>query len=325
MPDTRTVRIGIHARNDYTFRPQDFELVREAKIETIKMMSFTDISVFKSLRQENPNIEFIVRLHDDRVKAGFHPSPQEFASKFITRMKELRPFATKFEVHNEPNHPARYEGWGQEDSYAQDFNQWFLQVYSLLKSGCEWAELGFPGLAVPHRDLEWLDICRPAIEKADWLGVHCYWQTPADQPNNHLHGKWGLRFKEYHSKFPTKPLEITECGNANGQSGIPLSETEMSRQYVEYYQELYKYNYIVSAASLRSKIRPPRRAQERPGRPKRTSHHHPPKHGSQNLAGGRKKHGAAWLSLVHPRWPTGRSRRRPQNGPAQKYRYRTRG
>ncbi len=250
MPDTRTVRIGIHARNDYTFRPQDFELVKEARVETIKMMSFTDISVFKRLRKENPNLEFIVRLHNDKMGVGFHPSPQEFATELIPRMRELRPFVTKFEIHNEPNHPYRYEGWSQEDSDARDFNQWFLQVYSSLKSACEWAELGFPGLAVPHRDLEWLDICRPAIEKADWLGVHCYWQTPPDQPHNHLHDKWGLRFKEYHSRFPTKPLEITEFGNANGQNSIPLSEDDRTRQYVEYYQELYKYNYIGSASAF---------------------------------------------------------------------------
>ncbi len=249
MPNTRTVRIGVHARNDYKFTEQDYELVREAKIETIKIMSFTEDRVFERLRKENPELQFIVRLYK-KMGVGVHPSPQEFASEFVPRMKELRLFTTKFEVHNEPNHPHRYEGWGQEDSYAHDFNQWFLQVYSLLKSACEWAELGFPGLAVPHRDLEWLDICRPAIEKADWLGAHCYWQTPPEQPNNHLVDKWGLRFKDYHSQFPTKTLEITEFGNSNGQSGLPLSEKERSRQYVEYYQELFKYPYIGSASAF---------------------------------------------------------------------------
>ncbi len=255
MPATRTVRIGIHARNDYTFTKGDYQLIREAKIETIKMMSFTEISVYERLRRENPDLDFIVRLFDEKMGVNSHPTSQEFAEKFVPIMNKLRPFATKFEIHNEPNIRERYEGWGAEDSDARDFRQWFVEVYSRLKAACPWAKLGFPGLAVPHihRDLEWLDICREAIEKADWLGVHCYWQTPpdrSDQRNNHLSDLWGLRFKEYHERFPNKVIEITEFGNSNGQSGLSLSSEEMVRQYTEYYQELYKYHYLGSASAF---------------------------------------------------------------------------
>lgn len=250
--ETRTCRVGVHGRNDLFWTEQDFQLVQEAKIETVKMMSFTDLSVFERLRNENPDLEFIVRLHDDRIKAGFHPSPPEFASKFITRMKELWPFATKFEVHNEPNHPARYEGWGQERFDARDFNDWFMEVYDWLKQAHPWADLGFPGLAVPHRDLEWLDICAPAIEKADFLCAHCYWQTPPDQLDNYLNSMWGMRFKAYHEKFPDKAIHITEFGNSNGQADppLPLSEDDMACQYVDYYQELFKHDYVGSACAF---------------------------------------------------------------------------
>ena len=39
-------------------------------------------------------------------------------------MISLRPYATKFEIHNEPNHVDLYEGWGPSLDQARDFNRW---------------------------------------------------------------------------------------------------------------------------------------------------------------------------------------------------------
>jgi tetratricopeptide (TPR) repeat protein len=244
---TRTMRVGLHGRNSELFEEVDYQLVREARIETLKMMSTTRPEVFKRLKDENPNIEFIVWLWDDRMGVGTHPTPDQFAARMLPIMEKLRPYVTKFEIHDEPNHLQRYNGWGQEDADARDFTQWFLQVYDLLHTAAPWAELGFPGLAIPHRDLEWIEIARPAVEKADWLGVHCYWLTTPQEPRNHLSDFWGLRFKYYHEKFPNKLIIITQFGNSNAQGGLPLTDDEMARQYVEYYQELFKYPYIHSA------------------------------------------------------------------------------
>ncbi len=247
---TRTCRIGLHGRNNARFDELDYQVIRSAKIETLKMLGQTHPDVFRRIKDENPGIEFITRLYDDRFKVDKHPMPQEFAARQIPIMRSLQPYCTKFEIHNEPNHPQRYEGWGQEDYHAQNFNNWFLQVYALLKEACPWAQLGFPGLAIPHRDLDWIEICAPAINKADWLGVHCYWQTAPGQERNHLTDAWGLRFKFYHEKFPQKIIEITECGNSNIQANppIPISEGDLARQFAEYYQALYRYAYINSAS-----------------------------------------------------------------------------
>ncbi|MFQ5613743.1 MAG: N-acetylmuramoyl-L-alanine amidase [Anaerolineae bacterium] len=246
----RSCRVGLHGRNNVDFEELDYQAIRDAKIETLKMMGQTKVEVFRKIKEDKPGIEFITRLYDPRFGEDTHPSPQEFAEGQVPVMNALRPYCLKFEIHNEPNHRDRYEGWGQEDSHARDFNQWFLRVYDLLKNACPWASLGFPGLAIPHRDLEWADICRPAIERADWLGVHCYWQTPPGQENNHLDDFWGLRFKSYHERFPDKIQEITECGNSNIQANppIPISEEDLAAQYVEYFQELFKYPYINSAS-----------------------------------------------------------------------------
>jgi len=225
-------------------------LVKSAKIECLKMMSFTVLEDFDRLAEESPGMGFVVRLYDGRFGKGHHPTPAEFAGTFIPIMEELGTYAIRFEVHNEPNHLEGIEGWGQEDHHAHDFNNWFLEVYDMLKQACPWAELGFPGLALHHRDLEWLDICRPAIEKAEWLGVHCYWQNPTPAFSNHMANYWGLWFKEYHERFPDKPLEITEFGNSNGQGGYPVLPHEIALEYEEYYQELFKYPYLRSASAF---------------------------------------------------------------------------
>ena len=247
---TRTCRVGLHGRNNVNFDEIDYQVIHTAKIETLKMMGQTSPRVFKRLKEETPHIEFVTRLYDDRFGVNKRPTPQEFVAKQLPLMRALQPYCAKFEVHNEPNHLQGYEGWGQEDYHAQDFNQWFLRVYDLIKNALPWALLGFPGLAIPHRDLHWIEICRPAVERADWLGVHCYWQTPPGQENNHLADFWGLRFKYYHKKFPRKIQEITECGNSNIQADPPIaiSEEALARQYEAYYREVFKYPYVNSAS-----------------------------------------------------------------------------
>ncbi len=244
----RTCRVSLHGRNYESFEEVDYQIVREARIETLKMMSQTHPDAFNRLKSENPDIEFIVRLWDDRMGVGHHPTPEQFVERMVPIMQGLRSFATKFEIHNEPNHLKRYEGWGQDDADARDFNQWYQQVFKLLKQRCPWALLGFPGLAIPHRDLEWVEICRPAVEMSDFLGVHCYWQTTPQEPRNHLADFWGLRFKYYHDKFPGKVIDLLEVGNSNAQSGLPITDAEVARQFVEYFQELFKYPYLNSAS-----------------------------------------------------------------------------
>ncbi len=243
----RTCRVGVHARNDHVFHDPDYAMIREAKIETIKMMSQTNVDVFKRLKQERSDIELITRLYDDRFGTHGHPSPEEFAAKMVPVMKNLQPYSLKFEVHNEPNHLHRIEGWGDKDEDAKDFNAWYLRVHDIIKAQCSWAQLGFPGLAIPHRDLEWVELCRPAVEKSDWLGVHCYWQTPPAQMHNHLADFWGLRFKYYHEKFPDKIIDLTEVGNSNVQNNIPFTRESHAKEFTEYLTECFKYPYLNSA------------------------------------------------------------------------------
>jgi hypothetical protein len=245
----RSCRVGVHGRNDTEFYEADYNAIREAKIEVLKMMSHTQVEHFKNLQAQNPGLEFITRLYDEgNFGVHGHPHPEDFAQRMIRAMNQLQPYCAKFEIHNEPNHMDRIEGWGDTDEDARNFNTWFLRVYDVLKRQCPWAQLGFPGLAIPHRDLEWTDLCRPAIEQADWLGVHCYWQTPRGQEHNHLANAWGLRFKYYHERFPNKIIELTEVGNSNVQNNIPFTEESHAQEFTEYLTECFKYPYLNSAS-----------------------------------------------------------------------------
>jgi hypothetical protein len=240
--------VGVHGRNDSDFHENDYRAIREAKIEAIKMMTHTRLDVFKRLKADNPNLEIITRLYDGSTfNERGHPSPEDFCGRMLPLINQLQPYCIKFEIHNEPNHLHRIEGWGDTDDDARDFNQWYLRVYEILKQNCPWAKLGFPGLAIPHRDLEWIELCTPAVQKSDWLGVHCYWQTPRGQEHNHLVEAWGLRFKHYHKLFPDKIIDLTEVGNSNVQSSIPFTEESHAREYAEYLAECFKYPYLNSA------------------------------------------------------------------------------
>jgi hypothetical protein len=236
-------RVGVHGRNDVRFTEGDYQLLRLARIETLKTMSHTDLSVYQRLRSELPDLEFIVRLFDDRVGYRSHPDPNAFIGRMVPVVERLKPHTLKFEIHNEPNHAQGFEGWGASDADARDFLSWYMHVLQGLKKACPWARFGFPGLALnwPHRDLEWLSICQEAVRASDWLGCHCYWQY-----DDMLSDEWGLRFKLYRQRFPGKAIEITEFGNSTPD----LSADEMARQYVRYYQELNRYFYLGSASAF---------------------------------------------------------------------------
>ncbi len=237
-------RVGVHARNAPLFEEVDYEVLRIAKIETLKMMSLNRDEVFRRAREINPKMEFIVRLYDERIGPGGHPTPQQFVERHIRRINQLRPWVKKFEIHNEPNHASRIEGWGPTDEDARDFRDWYLEVLRRLRQLAPWAEFGFPGLAVydvPHRDRAWLRICRPAIEASDWLGVHCYWQY-----DNMRHPEWGLRFRIYHEMFPNMPIEITEFGDSTPNA----DPQHVAREYREYYTLLQDYPYVRSASAF---------------------------------------------------------------------------
>ena len=237
--------VGVNGRNDFwsgQFTESDFSVIREAKMEMVKLMEYTQLEVLRRLRTERPSIQFIIRLYEE----GQKPSPPaDFVQKHATSLEGFRLFTNLFEVLNEPNHPQ--EGWGPTLDQAEEFNEWFLATLSYLKARHPWAKFGFPALSPtmlpddPHLDFDWLEACRPAIEAADWLGVHCYWFDT----HGVTHPSFGLRFTQYHQRFPHKTIHITEF---NGGPQTP--PWERAENYVKYYKEVAQHDYVASASSF---------------------------------------------------------------------------
>lgn len=239
--------VGVHGRNDFAYHPTDYDLLRMGRIQMVKMMTNTDHNVFAKLRQEL-GLELITRLFGSNFNTGGHPTPDDFVAEMEPAINQLKPHCSMFEIHNEPNHMHGIEGWGDTDEHAKDFNDWYLRTLKLFKSLFPDLLFGFPGLAVPHRDFEWIAICAEAIKKSDWLGVHCYWQNPTDTENNHLNDFWGLRFKYYNHEYPSTDIHITEAGNSNKQSGYQLDEQTMAKEIHDWMLEVSKHSYVKSAA-----------------------------------------------------------------------------
>jgi hypothetical protein len=246
-PTTRTVRIGLYGRMGAPWEEADYHLVREAGIEMVKLLSGDALEVFERLKNENPEIEILVRLSDDRFGQRRHPSPEMYAERMISVIGSLQPYATRFEIHSEPNARFGIGGWGATDEDAAAFNEWFLKLYERLKTAHPWAQLGFPGLALDTQgNRSWLEICRPAIGRADWLGVHAYWGSG---PGGNLDPSYGLVFRTYHELFPEKRIEITRFNSGRAED-VLFSEEKMAGEMVTYYQELYKYDYLNSACAF---------------------------------------------------------------------------
>jgi hypothetical protein len=161
-----------------------------------------------------------------------------------------------FEVHNEPNTPANFnpgdldgDGLGTAWMGPGEFAEWFSRVTDALRQVRGDVYLGFPGLSpqgapggsdeitIGGRSLlwgtdRWLAICKSTIEeKADWIGVHCYWQFDgAGRFGIENADSGGMYWRRYKTLFPGKRLFITEFSNNGGQ----IPQEEKGRQYGKY-------------------------------------------------------------------------------------------
>jgi hypothetical protein len=213
LPTTDTFHITRHWLAGSSWEEVDTVLIEEAGTETVKLLSNVDLAVVQGLKAQYPDLEFVVRLFDDRIGPSGYPSPESFAERMVPLMASLRPYVTQFEVHHQPNRRDGSQGWGATDEDATAFNAWFLQVYDLLKTAHPWSGLGFPGLALPdtlHRTWAWLATCRPAVQRADWLGVHVSSQFGPGGARGDFAFSFGQILHDYRERFPQKRIWVTE-------------------------------------------------------------------------------------------------------------------
>lgn len=244
---------GICTRNAEVWPADDFGLINYCAFSAIKVMSHTQPVEVAKVKQLRPHTITILRLYDVDLQnkyfnQGRVPPPGEYVavmSRKITAFGNAVNWSLlTVQIHNEPNHLARYEGWSSAIEDAKRFNTWYLQVLEGFRKAFPFMTFGFPGLAVPHNDLEWLAECREAVLASNWLGCHTYWQNPTIDDQNHLSNDWGLRFKRYHTIIPERNIFILEAGNSNAQSGYALDESRLADEFWHWFTKLKDYDYV---------------------------------------------------------------------------------
>lgn len=225
---------GLHGRADGRMQPADFTVVAQARVEAVKLLSSAAPEDVDRLRAINPQMFILVRLFADfrnRVVRA-----EDFASWVSHDMGQFYQRGVRhFEIHNEVN--LRAEGWGLSWQTGRDFAAWWLTVRSRLKALYPEARFGWPGLSpdgfpMPERtnDLRFLDEAQQAVQAADWIGLHCYWQSEAEMRAP----AGGLGHLEYRRRYPDKLLFITEFSNPSPN----VDAAAKGDQYAAYYQQL---------------------------------------------------------------------------------------
>ncbi len=241
---------GLHGSADGSWGnpalPPVIEMVKRAKIEAYKALSNESAMTVGALRRINPDMFFCVRLMG-KVDAD-RSSVSEFVDQCGYGARQWYHEGVRhFEIHNEPNLAA--EGMWSVWQDGEEFKAWWFAVRAALKKDMPKALWGFPGLSpgvgidnVRAPAVRFMSEAHEAMTAADWIGVHCYWQTEA-----HM---WTQDGGQYYKRIDTKaPIMITEFSNPSEN----VDKAEKAQQYVQYVKSLEgvkaAFAYIASASS----------------------------------------------------------------------------
>jgi hypothetical protein len=230
---------GVGLANPQLLEGGDLDALRQSRVEAIKLLTLPDpdqsLEVLKQVRALYPNAFIVARL---MAQFGTEIDPPLFVEMVGNSAAALYQAGVRyFEVHNEPNLPQ--EGLGVSWADGAEFGAWFSQAVHLLRAKMPDARLGYPGLSpqeVNHPTFPFLDGSTQAINaRADWIGVHCYWQSDGN-------GHWQMRSDDFGGmfwrrvarRFPDKLLMITEfsCNNKD------VAYADKGRMYGDYYRLL---------------------------------------------------------------------------------------
>jgi hypothetical protein len=208
---------GLGMGNPQPLTAGQLKLIKDAKLEAFKVLTLGDsgqtqqmIAQLKSVRADM----FIVARLFFSVNVNSKFSAQNFVDFCMNGLTACYQAGVRyFEIHNEPN--LTNEGMNWNWASGADFGNWLQQVLNIVKPRFPDAKWGYPGLSPQPNVDAFLDSSAAAANACDWIGVHCYWQQPANQPPYPMNGDnagyyWRAKFKP---RFPNKMLMITEFSN----------------------------------------------------------------------------------------------------------------
>ena len=237
--------VGAHARVGAPLQDEDLDLIRLAKLEAVKLELNESLDTVERLRVLNPDILLVIRVASDFSSEEIS-AEQFFTSVEINLGRLYRSGIRYFEIHSNPN--LQSAGWRRSWRDGLAFSQWFDKVSKMIRARFPEAKIGFPGLSpgglVPGRradDAQFLNEAETAVQKADWVGVNCYWTDQTSLKD----GNQGRSFEIYRNKLPGKLLMITEfCNPIQG-----ISDKTKSDQYLEFYRMVRSQPGIAAAFS----------------------------------------------------------------------------
>jgi|GEM_PF-2414740 len=237
---TVSTRVGLHGRADGRMQPADFQVVQNARLEAVKLMSTADPADVDRLRAIDPAMLILVRCFVDFKNRLI--TPPQFAQMMAG---DLAPFYAKgirlFEVHNEPNLadeglivPGRIGSWAD----GAQFGTWFTAALALMSQTFPDAVWGWPGLS-PGPDIggvradsaQFLAQAGAVPRSADWIGLHAYWlnDLELDAAVNSV--------RQMAAAFPGQQLYVTEFANVD-KSVPPVPPATRANQYLKFYARL---------------------------------------------------------------------------------------
>ncbi len=235
---------GLGTANPWPLQDQDYGVIAAANMELVKLLAPSreapgqGADDAKRLMREGRTV--MGRLFEK--PANRRISAQEFVDSVAEGFEELYKAGVRyFEIHNEPNLP--HDGLGVSWANGAEFGQWFINIYNALKARHPDAQLGYPGLSpqfnnpgLPAESDTWrfLDGSEAAVQRADWIGVHCYWQNEGDGHWAMLSELDGMLWKKFRARWPNKLIFITEFSN----NGRHIDYATKGDQYARYYNLL---------------------------------------------------------------------------------------
>jgi hypothetical protein len=222
--------VGAQGRLGDDLGEDDLRQMAEAQVEAVLLHAAVSETTMAALRALRPGMLVILRLSTDF--SGEAVTPSEFVARVTPAVEAMTAHgAGVFEVGARPN--LQFDGWGRSWRSGYEFGEWFGEVVSRLRRVAPDGRFGFPGLApgayVPGQRadaLQFLGEAEGAVQRADWIGVNCYWTTPEEMGLLES-GRW---YEEYRSRYPDQELVITEFGNPR----MDVSSDEKARQYADF-------------------------------------------------------------------------------------------
>jgi len=227
---------GLGMANVQPLTSQELFAVATSRVEAFKVLTLPNPNdnkeLVKSLKDIRPDMFIAARLFF-ACDPNNRFSPQNFVETVWDGMEALYQSGVRyFEVHNEPNLPLEGMGWNWRN--GAEFGEWFVRVVEILRGRFPEAKFGFPGVSPQPNVPDFLEGAGQYVLQADWVGVHCYWQSADQPPYPMTADNAGMYWRSFRERYPDKLLMITEF--SNNSPDVPAAEK--GRQYARYYQLL---------------------------------------------------------------------------------------